>query len=350
MTLPAVWFAIVAAMLAVYVVLDGFDLGAGLLTRFVARDDRERRQVMRAIGPYWDGNEVWLLAAGGALVAAFPSLYARAFSGFYLPLMLVLWLLALRGVSIEFRNKAENAVWRPFWDTVFMGSSGLLALVFGVAIGNVVRGVPIDAEGRFFLPLFASGALTGLSEGALDLYTIGAGLLSLAALAWHGALFLALKAEGSVGERARRLATRLSLAVAALTAAVTAATLFVQPRIAASLEARPWGAAFSLLAVGGLFASFLASRRGRFGRAFAGSSAYLAGMLASVAFGLYPAVLPSRPFPERTLSVEAAAAAPYGLGVALYWWIPGMVLAAIYFVLVYRRLRGRVPLDEGEAH
>src|SRR6266704_689570 len=147
------WFCLVALMIAIYVLLDGFDLGAGAIHLFVAKTDEERRQVLASIGPVWDGNEVWLLAAGGTLYFAFPGLYASAFSGFYLPLMIVLWLLILRGISIEVRNHIDSPVWKPFWDVIFAGASALLAIDFGAALGNIVRGAPLDAAGNFFLPL-----------------------------------------------------------------------------------------------------------------------------------------------------------------------------------------------------
>src|SRR5438477_7621905 len=148
--LPALWWCLVAARLAVYVALDGFDLGAGIIHLMVARTDPERRQVLGSIGPVWDGNEVWLIAAGGTLYFAFPGLYASSFSGFYLALMIVLWLLILRGISIEFRNHVGSELWHTFWDVIFAGASVLLAIFYGTALGNVARGVPIEADGYFF--------------------------------------------------------------------------------------------------------------------------------------------------------------------------------------------------------
>src|SRR5271168_3193191 len=150
------WFSIVAFMLAAYVILDGFDLGVGIVYLFVAETEQERQLTLRSIGPVWDGNEVWLLAAGGTLFFAFPLLYASAFSGFYLPLMIVLWLLILRGSSIEFRNHLKSPAWNPFWDLVFCASSLLLTVFFGAALANVVRGVPLDASGYFFEPLWTN--------------------------------------------------------------------------------------------------------------------------------------------------------------------------------------------------
>src|ERR1700760_2191515 len=154
--MPTIWFCIGAVMVAAYVVLDGFDLGAGVLHLFVARNDDERRKIIRSIGPVWDGNEVWLLAAGGTLYFAFPQLYASGFSGFYLPLMMVLWLLMLRAIGIEFRIHSTSPVWRGFFDTIFSAGSVLLAIFYGAALGNVVRGVPLNAEGYFFLPLWTN--------------------------------------------------------------------------------------------------------------------------------------------------------------------------------------------------
>src|ERR1700680_3580760 len=206
--MPTLWFCLVAVMLAGYVILDGFDIGAGVIHLFVAKNDAERRQVFASIGPVWDGNEVWLLAAGGTLYFAFPALYASSFSGFYLPLMMVLWLLILRGTSIEFRNPIKSKVWDPFWDFVFCASSLLLAVFLGAALGNVVRGVPLDASGYFFEPLWTNFQL-GDDVGILDWYTILVGALALAALVMHGALWVRLKTSGPVSERAAVLARQV---------------------------------------------------------------------------------------------------------------------------------------------
>src|SRR5208282_956735 len=168
--METIWFCLIALMLAMYVVLDGFDLGAGIIHLGVARTDGERRAVLASIGPVWDGNEVWLIAAGGTLYFAFPALYASGFSGFYLPLMIVLWLLILRGSSIEFRNHIKSKVWDPLWDLLFCASSLLLAVFFGAALANVVRGVPLDASGYFFEPLWTNFRL-GEETGILDWYT-----------------------------------------------------------------------------------------------------------------------------------------------------------------------------------
>src|ERR1700693_3362970 len=192
-----IWFWLVAIMITVYVLLDGFDLGAGAIHLLVAKTDEERRQVFASIGPGWDVNEVWLLAAGGTLYFAFPALYASSFSGFYLPLMIVLWLLILRGTSIEFRNHIRSKVWDPLWDFVFCASSLLLSVFFGAALANVVRGVPLDASGYFFEALWTNFRL-GEETGILDWYTILVGVLALLSLAMHGGVLGEMKNQGPV--------------------------------------------------------------------------------------------------------------------------------------------------------
>src|SRR6266571_3133667 len=192
-----VWFWLVAVMIVGYVVLDGFDLGVGVLHLFLVRNEAERQATLHSIGPVWDGNEVWLLAGGGTLYFAFPLLYASAFSGFYLPLMIVLWLLIGRGISIELRMHIDNGVWRSFFDGLFFLSSTLLAIFLGAALANVIRGVPIGPDQYFFLPLWTNWRV-GPNPGILDWYTVIGGLVAFIALAVHGALYLATKASGEL--------------------------------------------------------------------------------------------------------------------------------------------------------
>ncbi|HXL22907.1 MAG TPA: cytochrome d ubiquinol oxidase subunit II [Candidatus Dormibacteraeota bacterium] len=338
------WFCLVAMMLAMYVLLDGFDLGAGAIHLWVAKTDDERRQVLASIGPVWDGNEVWLLAAAGTLYFAFPALYASGFSGFYLPLMMVLWLLILRGTSIEFRNHIHSAVWEPLWDFLFCGSSALLAVFFGAALGNVVRGVPLDASGYFFESLWTDFRL-GEQTGILDWYTILTGVLALLALVMHGSLWVRMKTSGAVSERAAKLGGQSWWGVLALTAVVTGITFQVQPQILTNFKTWTWGFVFPALAVAGLagvaFELFKKDER----KAFLASCAYLAGMLTSAVFGLYPMVMPARN-PVYSMTVASAKAADYGLKVGLAWWIVGIILATGYFRFVYRSFAGKVPTDD----
>src|SRR3954463_14929557 len=203
--METLWFILVALMLTAYVVLDGFDLGVGILSPWVAKTPDERRLVQRTIGPVWDGNEVWLLAAGGALFFAFPLLYASSFSGFYLPLMMVLWLLMLRGIGIELRTHMHNPVWVGFFDVIFSVSSVLLCIFFGAALGNVVRGVPLRPDQYFFEPLWTNFRV-GAENGILDWYTVLTGVIALVTLTSHGSLYIAVKSEDELNGRARRVA------------------------------------------------------------------------------------------------------------------------------------------------
>lgn len=344
--LPVIWFCIVAVMVAMYVVLDGFDLGAGIVHLGVARTDRERRAVIKSIGPVWDGNEVWLLAGGGALYFAFPALYASSFSGFYLPLMMVLWLLILRGISVEFRNHIDNPVWKPLWDVVFCFSSALLAIFFGVALGNVVRGVPLDASGEFFLPLWTDWT-PGAQPGILDWYTILVGLFAFFTLTQHGALWVAYKTENGVRGRARRIARMSWYAVAALTVIVTVVSFRIQPQLSRSFAAMPAGFAFPLLALAGLIGAFLFWQRNEDLKAFVSSAVFVIGMLTSVVFGVFPYVLPANTDPALSLTIHNASAPAYGLRIGLLWFAPGMALAASYSVFLYRKFAGKVQLEEG---
>jgi cytochrome bd ubiquinol oxidase subunit II len=342
-----IWFIFVALMIAMYVLLDGFDLGAGAIHLVAARDDRERRKVIRAIGPVWDGNEVWLIAGGGTLFFAFPVLYASSFSGFYLPLIIVLWLLMIRGLSIELRGHIADPMWASFWDAVFFLGSSLLAIFFGAALGNVVRGVPLDADGYFFQPLWTDFNPFSDTPGILDPYTILIGLLALATLVVHGSNFIALKTDGDLNARSRKISRRFTYATAALTVLATAFTFWVSPWMLESFNERPYGYVLPLVAIAGLAGMVLFNRTNDDRAAFLSSGAYIIGMLTSTVFGVYPKVLPAVD-PANSLTIYNASASQYGLAVGLVWWSIGMVLAAVYFVVIYRLFRGKVNLeDEG---
>jgi cytochrome d ubiquinol oxidase subunit II len=332
--MEALWFFIIAGMLAVYVVLDGFDFGAGILHLCVARNDVERRTILKAIGPLWDGNEVWLLASGGILVYAFPKAYAAGFSGFYLPLVMALWLLVMRGVSIEFRSHEEHHLWRSFWDGVFWLSSTLMAIILGAALGNVIRGVPIAGSGYFSGPLFTDFRV-GPNPGVLDWYTVLVGVFTLLALAAHGAMYLNWKTEGRVG----RWIWLLVILVGAIT---TYATNVVRPELYRNLISRPWTWLFVFLIIGSLAAVFQSTAKRQELRGFLASSVFLAAMLGATAAGVYPTVLKSTLSETFSLTVFNAKSGDLGLQIGLFWWIPAIVLAIGYFVYLFRAFRGKV--------
>jgi cytochrome d ubiquinol oxidase subunit II len=321
--MTTVWFVLVALMITTYVVLDGFDLGVGALHRLIGRTDAERVQATEAIGPVWNGNEVWLIAGGGSLFLAFPRAYAAAFSGLYFGLMIVLWLLVGRGLGLELRRQIDHPLWHIACDTVFWLSSAALALVFGVALGNVVRGVPLGPDGYFHLPLFS----------ILNWYALLVGVFGLVALAAHGAAFLAWRTDGGLGERARRWARALWWAELALLAGVTFATDAVRPQLFSALADHPWRLVFPALALAGL-AAMRVVREAR--RVFLASAAFLAGLLATAAAGLYPSILPARLHRPFGLTIDNAASGEHALSVALWWWVPGVLLAGGYFLFIYR--------------
>jgi cytochrome d ubiquinol oxidase subunit II len=339
------WFALLGLMLIAYVVLDGFDFGAGALHLFVAKSDAERRTVFAAIGPFWDGNEVWLIAAGGVLFMAFPEVLTTAFPAFYLALHLVLWCFALRGVAIEVRSHVADGMWKAFWDAVFAVASLLLALLFGVAFGNVVRGVPIDQSREFTMPLFTNFGTTG-QVGLLDYYTVSVGLLSVALLSAHGAAFLAWRAAGTVRERCLGFERKLWPAVATLFALVTAETCVVRPELMANLAHRPlaWLCVALALAGAGVLVS---SRRGVLdGRAFLGSCVLIAGVLASAGAALFPVFLRSTLSPAFDLDALHQPRNSISMKFALGWWPFAFMLAVSYFVNVFRANRARVSPDD----
>jgi len=346
--METLWFMLVAFLLTAYVVLDGFDLGVGAIHFLLGKTEHERRVTFQAIGPVWDGNEVWLVVAGGTLFFAFPRLYAASFSGFYLPLMIVLWLLILRGVALECRSHHVSPVWRSFFDFIFSAASMLLAVVFGVALGNVIRGVPLNADGYFFAPLWTDFRTTG-QVGVLDWYTVLTGLMALLVLSMHGALWMALKTEGEVNARARTLAIRLWGPAVVLTGLSLVVTISVRPQVLDNVRVYSWGWVIPIVVVVSLLAIFIYSRKGSDLRAFLASSVYLTAMLAGAAFALYPYVLPSSTDPSFSLTIANTAARAYGLRVGLVWWTIGIILALGYVTFVYRHFAGKVAL-EGEEH
>jgi cytochrome d ubiquinol oxidase subunit II len=339
-----IWFWLVAIMIVGYVVLDGFDLGAGVLHLFLAHTESDRRSILGSIGPVWDGNEVWLLAGGGTLYFAFPLLYASAFSGFYLPLMIVLWLLILRGISLELRNHIEVGVWRALLDGVFGLASLLLTIFFGAALANVIRGVPLQADGYFFLPLWTNW-MPGVQPGILDWYTVIGGLVALVALTLHGALWLALKTSGELEQRARRIVTPLWLVLAVLTIVSLIATIAVRPATLNNYFNVPVTFIIPAGVIASLAGVWLLNRKSQPLKAFLCSCLYLFFMLAGACWGLYPTLLPATTGDDRSITLAGALSGPHTLAVGLVWWLFGMALAVCYIVFVYSRFKGKVDIS-----
>ncbi len=344
------WYGIVSAMLTLYVVMDGFDLGAGMLHGIVARSDGERRQVLAAIGPYWDGNEVWLLATGGALFVAFPAVLAAGLSGFYLAIFLVLWFLILRVSSIEFHSHVQEPMWRMFWDGTLVFASTLLAICFGAALGNLIRGVPLNERGWFALALFTDFSARP-PVGILDWYTVSVGVFALLVLRLHGATYLAWKTDGPVHERSRRLAGRLGLLVAIGWPLVTVATVAANDSFFGSFARRPGAWVAVGAAAIGLLTSWRALGRGRHFMAFLGSWVFIAGLLAATAVTMFPFMLRAVGGGPHSITAYAASNDPAGLRTALAWWSIGFPLALVYFVVLFRLHRGKATVaPEGQGY
>jgi len=336
MTLQTIWFVLVAVLISGYAVLDGFDLGVGILHLFVAKDDRERRTSLNSIGPVWDGNEVWLLTGGGALFAAFPPVYATVFSGFYLALILVLVALILRAVSLEFRSKGESPAWRLLWDRLFSIGSALAALLFGVAVGNLMRGIPVDAQGNF----------TGSFFSLLNPFSLVVGLLGFVMFTMQGAVWLTVKTEGEMQKRAEEWAWRAYGAFVVLYF-VTAGWGSVAARpVAGRYFAAPAAWLAMLPLVLGAVLVPLMLKRGKHLGAFYGSSLCVAGLTLILAVGAFPLLVPSTTDPAFSLTAYNASSTPLTLKVMFIIALVGMPLVIGYTAWIYKQFRGKVKLEE----
>ena len=332
--LESVWFVLIGVLLAGYTILDGFDLGAGMLHLFVARSDAERRQVINSVGPVWDGNEVWLLTGGGALFAAFPKVYATVFSGLYLALMLLLAALILRAVCLEFRSKLAGPGWRSTWDAIFAVSSFLPSLLFGVAVGNILRGLPLDQEQEF------AGSFVGL----LNPFALVVGLMSVAMFLVQGSAWLNLKTEGAVCDRARAWAKGSWLAFIALWIVATIVSRVGLPQLwRAFAHPVAWLVPVVFVASAAGFRALIGSRRP--GVAFLLSSVAIAALWGIAGLGLYPNLVPALVGGE-SLTVTNACSSPLALRVMFVVALIGMPFVIGYTIFIYSCFKGPVKLDE----
>jgi cytochrome d ubiquinol oxidase subunit II len=333
--LNTVWFALVGVLFTGYVILDGFDLGVGVLHLFAVKRDEERRVFLNAIGPVWDGNEVWLVTGGGALFAAFPAVYATVFSGFYLAFMALLCALIFRAVAIEFRSKHPAPRWRAFWDAGFAGGSLFSSLLIGVAMGNIAWGVPLDARGEF------AGSFLGL----LNPYALLMGVTTVALFAMHGAIYLVLKTEGELEARVRRWVNPLIITFILCYVILTLATLLYVPHITGAFRREPW---FFVVVIPVVLAIANIPREvshGREFRAFLSSVAAMAGLMVIFGIGMYPHLVYSHPLPEHSLTAFNAASSRKTLGIMLTIALLGIPVVLAYSASIYWIFRGKVKLD-----
>ncbi|MBX7220049.1 MAG: cytochrome d ubiquinol oxidase subunit II [Blastocatellia bacterium] len=340
----ATWYGIVGLMLIIYVVLDGRNFGAGILHWLVARTPEERRQVVAAIGPLWSWHEVWLVGFGGTLVAVFPKLLAAAFAGFYLALFLILWGLILRGISLEVGGHINDRLWQSFWDFVFVFSNFLLAILFGAAGGNLVRGVPLGADGTFSMAFFTNFKVHGY-VGLLDWYTVSVATFTVVLLAAHGATYLTLKTEGPVHERSTTWTNYLWLAVVPLFLGISVETWLIRPELLTRAVSNPVCWFGFLILTGAVFALITGLVQGKERRAFAGSNGIIVGLLGTAAAAFFPVMLYSSLNPEHSLTADTVAAGPKSFQIASIWWPFGFALATIYYLFISRHYSGKVSLQ-----
>jgi len=332
--LNTIWFVLVGVLFTGYAMLDGFDLGIGALHLFTKKDE-ERRVLLNAIGPVWDGNEVWLVTGGGALFAAFPDVYATAFSGFYLALYLLLASLIFRAVAIEFRSKRPEHWWRQMWDVSFSVGSILSALLIGVALGNIAWGVPLDADGEY----------TGTFIGLLRPYPLLVGVTTVALFMMHGAIFGAMKTEGELHDKLRAWAMNAIIFFVICAVTLTMATLLYATHIAARVHDNPWLFSIALanmLAIANIPREF---HRGRDRMAFVSSCAAIITLMALFALDAYPFMIYSAPNPENSLTIYNAASSPRTLGNMLIIACIGVPIVIAYTVCIYWIFRGKVKMD-----
>jgi NADH:ubiquinone reductase (H+-translocating) len=336
----AIWFAVVSFMLIGYVILDGRNFGAGMLHWFVAKSPQERRQVIAAIGPLWSWHEVWLVGFGGTLVAVFPRLMASAFSGYYLALMLILWGLILRGISLEVVGHINDRLWQGFWDFIFVIANFLLAILFGVAAGNLERGVPLDPQGNFSMAFFTDFRTSGY-VGLLDWYTVSVAIFVAVLLAAHGATYLTLKTEGPVHDRSAMGANYLWAAVVPLFIAISVESWVVRPDLFQHAIYKPscWIGLLVIIVSAITLISGLVTHHEK--RAFVGSNGLLLGVLAAGAAALFPVMLHSTLAPENSMTAYAVASNASALRYATIWWPLGFALAVTYFIFISRRFAGK---------
>jgi cytochrome bd ubiquinol oxidase subunit II len=335
MDLNTIWFLLVAVLIIGYAILDGFDLGVGVLHLFT-KNEEEKRVNLNAIGPVWDGNEVWLLTGGGALFAAFPIVYATVFSGFYLALMLLLLALILRAVSFEFRGKIESPGWKNLWDIAFGIGSLLPAILFGVAVGNILRGIPIDANGMF----------TGNFFTLLNPYSILVGVLSLALFLMHGSIYMTMKASGNQLERMKNMAPRLWMAFVAVYVLVTLYSFFAADFLFATVLSNPLFWILFVVLLAAIIYIPLALKAEKFGRAFFSSSLTIACMIGLMGLSLFPRLVPSITDLNNSLTIYNASSTQRTLFTMLIIALIGMPFVIGYTIFIYRSFKGKVRLGE----
>ena len=330
-----IWFVLVGILFTGYAILDGFDFGVGILHLFVSKDE-DRRIFLNTIGPVWDGNEVWLVVAGGALFAAFPEAYATVFSGFYLPFIFLLMALIFRAVAIEFRSKEASKVWRQTWDVLFSLGSLLSALIIGVALGNITRGIPLDSNKEF----------VGTFWGLFNPYSLLLGVTVVILFAMHGSIYLTMKTEGELQARVKKWVPKLILLFVCFYAAFNISTFFACPHLVKVVFSRP--IIFVVLAVDLflLFNIWFLVKAGKEFAAFLSSCLMIVLLMATFGLSYYPNVVMSSPLPENSLTIANAASTSYTLSLLTIIVILGVPMVLSYTTSIYWIFRGKTKLTD----
>jgi len=346
------WYIVLIMMLATYVVLDGYDFGAGIVHLFFAKKEKDKKAIANAIGPFWDANEVWLIATGGVLFFAFPTLYAASFSGFYLPLIMILWLLIFRAIGLELRGQIHHPLWEAVWDKAFGVSSLLLALFFGIALGNVVRGVNLGMVENgmstqeahyFFLPLWnPTFSPTAEHLGIIDWFTILLGIISVVVLTMHGANWIIFKTNSDLNPKLKSIVFKLNFVLLALVIASLLVWHIIEPKPFHNFMEQPVLWVFPILTFCGLFGMFNIKRFKKDGSGFLFSSLFLVGGLISTVVSIFPNLLPSTNTINPSLTLYNMAAHEYGLSIGMNWFFIALVLVLIYLVVQYKVFRGKM--------
>jgi cytochrome d ubiquinol oxidase subunit II len=346
------WYIIIGIVVAVFFILDGYDFGTGIIHLFCAETEKDKEVISKSAGLFWDSNEVWLVAAGGMLFMAFPTYYASVFSGFYLPLIIVLWLIVFRAIGLEFRSQFSYQMWRDFWDKAFGVSSLLLALFFGIALGNIIRGVNLGGvengvslyEGHyFFLPLWDS-SFSPLSDtpGVIDWFTVIIGLIAVVVLAIHGANWIVLKTNSSINEKLKKIVFKLNIVLLLLTIFSLSVWQLVNPNSLDNFIEKPYLILFPLIYFAGLLGSFFGKRFTKDIYPFVFSTLLIIGGITSSIASMFPVILPSTNDVHESLTIYNTAAPEYGLSVAVGWGIVGFILLFVYLIVQKRLMGGKI--------
>ncbi len=346
------WYVIIAVILVVFFILDGYDFGAGIIHLFFAKDEKDKEVIAKSAGLFWDSNEVWLVAGGGMLFMAFPTFYASVFSGFYLPLIIVLWLIIFRAIGLEFRGQFNYQMWKDIWDKSFGVSSLLLALFFGIALGNIVRGVNLGGvengvsayEGHyFFLPLWDS-SFSPLSNtpGIIDWFTLIIGIISVVTLAIHGANWVILKTNSSINNKLKNVIFKLNILLSVLTVFSLIVWQVVNPNSLDNFIDKPYLIVFPIIYFTGLLGLFFIKRIKKEIHSLVLSSLLIIGGITSSLASLFPVILPSVNEVHEPLTIYNTSSSEYGLSVALNWGIIGFILLFVYLIIQKRIMSGKI--------